>query len=130
MQYHIHINQKVFLEEFPDLDIIDAAIFDFMQRFMASDKIDRLIIGEDVYYWVSYAKIIDELPIIGITSKDRVYRRIRRLMQAGLLEPFEDNQRTARTYFKAGPRFDSVSFSETKVRRKQRTPSVANNGRS
>jgi len=99
MQYSVSINQKAFQELAPDCDIIDAAIFDFIARFMATNAIDTNNKNDKIWYWISYQKIVDELPIIGIKSKRAIYNRMQKLIDAGLLESDPENQRTGKTYF-------------------------------
>ena len=120
MQYHISINQKCLQEHFPELDIIDAAIYDFIRQFMASDKIERLQQGDQTWYWISYKKILDEMPILGIKSKDAVYRRVRRLAEAGIFKFHPGNAKMSRSYIKQGPNFDLPVFSKPPPRTENR----------
>ena len=106
MQYLIGINQKQLLEICPNLDIQDAAIFDFISKYIGTNSIEKIIVEGKIYYWVSYKKIINELPILGIKSKSSIYKKIEKLINAELLERYQDNQLAGKTYFGAGKYYE------------------------
>ena len=110
MQYNISVNQKKFQDHFPALDLIDAAIYDFIRQFMAGGRIKNISHDGKQYYWISYKYIIDSLPIIGITSKRGIYKRMCRLFEHGLLEPHPENQSMAQAFFTKGEFFDVPVF--------------------
>lgn len=121
MKYSIYINQLAFSTRFPELDIIDAAIFDFMSQFMLSKGIEILDDEYGRWYWINYNKVAEDLPIINIKSRDGIYRRIKKLAEVGLLEAHPDNMSHRKTYFRQGKYFDIVHFKPSDENRVPRT---------
>jgi len=111
MKYTIHVNQagadaaglrgKV--------DIIDLAIFDAFKDFANGTKCEKKV-GSDgrIWFWVSYSLIISEIPYCNITTNDGIYRRMKNLAAAGVIEFHPDNQRTNKTFFTWGPVYDTL----------------------
>ena len=56
MEYTLTISQKAIAENFPELDIKDAALIDFLGRFVHGGNIKKRIIGDTVFYWFDYEK--------------------------------------------------------------------------
>lgn len=113
MKYSIMINQFAFTQLFPELDIIDAAILDFITSFFNSTKIEKMTDENGDWYWISYQNVADQMPIIGIKSRDGIYRRIRNLIDEGILEMHPHNEKNQKTYLRPGPRFDEAHYVPT-----------------
>lgn len=111
MQFNISINQKAFTEVAPECDIIDAAIFDFIHQFIGSGKSERIEDNGD-WYWVSYQKIIDENPILGIKTKSTIYKRVEKLINANILTRYHKNQEMAKTYFGRGDKYADIIYNK------------------
>lgn len=88
MKYHISINQAQAAKICPDLDFNDLAIYDFIKSFATSGNCTTIYDGGKVYYWVSHAAIMDELPLLHIKSKTGIIARINKLVSAGILEKY------------------------------------------
>ena len=88
MKYHISINQEQAARICPDLDFNDLAIYDFIKSFATSGNCTTIYYGGKVYYWVSHAAIMDELPLLHIKSKTGIIARINKLVSAGILEKY------------------------------------------
>lgn len=88
MKYHISINQAQAANICPELDFNDLAIYDFIKSFATSGNCTTIYDGGKVYYWVSHAAIMDELPLLHIKSKTGVIARINKLVSAGILEKY------------------------------------------
>lgn len=110
MKYTILINQLVFTRLFPGLDIVDAAIFDYVSTFFLSSRIEKMKDEHGTWYWVEYSKVADDMPMLGIKSRDGIYRRIRKLIDAGILELHPGNSKNQKTYMRPGPRFDDAHY--------------------
>ena len=67
------------------LDLGDLAILRWFVDFKDSGKMKVKIMQGDKYYWVSYKSIVQDIPVLNI-QKDAVYRRLRKLCQAGVLK--------------------------------------------
>jgi len=91
MKYSILINQKLAYDNKLDLDIIDLAIFEYVKDFCHCSGIQTIIDKGKTYYWISYQKVIDDMPILGINKKDSIYRRIKKLIDQQVLEEYEEN---------------------------------------
>lgn len=117
MQYTLSINQFACVRGGFDLDLADLAIFDFVSRYAHLREVSKIVEGSKVYYWISYQKIIDEMPILGLKTKDAVYRRMKKLIAEGILEEYPRNREVGKSYFAFGERhaeLEFVDFPETK----------------
>ena len=94
-------------DRFPSIDIYDLLIFHFIDKIISSKLAHRMIDGEYEYYHVDYRFIID--CIKGkIGSRDRIYRRVRNLIDLGVIIAFAGNQRIGRTCFGKGPNYECM----------------------
>lgn len=89
-----------------NLDLIDLAIFNFIVDFHPSPKCVKKDIAGKVYFWISHTKIMDELPLLGITSKRAVINRINKLCDAGLISRYEHYLSEQNSLYTAGERYD------------------------
>lgn len=63
------------------LGVEELVILRYLADFAPHMKTDET--GK--YYWVNYKSFMDEFPIFKITSKDSFYRRMKRLVDCGVL---------------------------------------------
>lgn len=108
MNYTINIDQKAIHESGLDIDIKDAIIIDFIKTMPGSVKIEKKLIDNDLYFWVSYQYIIDQNPLLGIKSKDGVYRRILKLISMDLLKAHGDNQKSNKSFYSLTQKFEDL----------------------
>lgn len=94
--FFIPINQQVVLEnKWYDLDIIDVAIFHAIHRFISVGKPDQSMDSKgERWYWVSESKIINDLPLIPISSTAGIVKRIDKLIKYKLIKRKPDNRMT------------------------------------
>jgi DNA-binding MarR family transcriptional regulator len=85
IQYTITINQLAIMRLGAEIDIIDAAIIDFIRQFIVSGKMKSKEIYVKMYFWMRASYITDQLPILGI-SEDWAKRRIVKLVKSGYME--------------------------------------------
>lgn len=104
MEYTLTISQKAIADNFPTLDIKDAAIIDFLSRFSASKKIAKKIIGDSIFYWFDYNKIATENPLLKLGS-EAIRKRLRELCSLGILEAHPLNS-GGRVFFAFGDNFE------------------------
>ena len=73
-------NQELAVEY--GLDVIDLAILQWFVRFN-----DKEFMNEEgkVFYWLNDQTLINDLPTLGVKSKDRIYRRLKKMEKCGLL---------------------------------------------
>lgn len=94
------------------LDIIDLAIFDAFKDFANGGKVEKKFDGGRVWFWVSYALVLDNIPFVPVYTKDAVYRRMKKLADVGVIEFHPDNQKTGKAFFAWGPTYDSLNCKE------------------
>ena len=63
MRYQIHRLQQEALIEL-GLNVEDALLLDWMLNWKDGNSMERIVVGDDVAYWVNYSKVIEELPIL------------------------------------------------------------------
>ena len=68
MKYNISINQLASYEKGLGLDLIDLALFDFVQSFVHSGRCECISMDGKPYFWISPQLVIEEMPILGITT--------------------------------------------------------------
>lgn len=106
MEFSLTINQKQIHENFPVLDIKDAAIIDFLTRFSHAKKIKKRIVGTDVYYWFDYGKIASENPLLKL-DRESIRKRVRNICKLGILNAHPDNQ-GGEVYFAFGDNYEKT----------------------
>lgn len=101
MQYSITINQLAAHTLFPEMDLKDVAIVDFLRHFFSSRAAARHRISENNldFYWISYGKLIEEMPLLKISNERVMKRRIDRLVSFGLMVRYEHSDKLNKSYF-------------------------------
>ena len=110
MQYTISINQLAVINAGLNLDVVDMAIFDFVKQYAHSDKCMKLQTETGTYFWVSHNVIIQQLPILGISTGAGIIKRINKLIDSGLLARHPNCDLMRKTFYKFGPNYDKVNF--------------------
>lgn len=85
MLYNININQYALIKSGIDIDLADAVILDFLRKLANSSKAISVMTDKGKFFMVKAKLIIDELPILGITTERGIRKRIDKLMEVGLL---------------------------------------------
>ena len=68
------------------LDYADALILQEVKDFYATGRmVTQSIDGKD-YFWVKYKMLIESLPVLGIKTRDSIYRRMMKMVDCGVLE--------------------------------------------
>lgn len=98
MKYTITINQRAIVALQLNIDIADAAILDWMMQFSHSPKISKIDHHGQTFYFFSYQKIKDDLPMLNI-GKDAIYRRLKKMCEIGLLISHPENQALNRPFY-------------------------------
>lgn len=113
--YFIPINQQVILEnEWYDLDIIDVSIFHAIHRFISVGKPEEVIDKNGKrWYWVSENKIINDLPLVPISSTNSIAKRIEKLIKYNLIKRKPDNRTTGLKMISLGDEANKMFHSET-----------------
>ena len=61
MRYQVHRLQQEALIEL-GLNTEDALLLDWMLNWKDGNSMERIVVGNDVAYWVNYSNVIEELP--------------------------------------------------------------------
>ena len=90
MKYNININQKAISELSADLDILDAAILDYIIDICNSSN--NKIVGKrikdterNLWTWVDLQQLINEMPLLKINTRGAIARRISGLEKSGFI---------------------------------------------
>lgn len=78
------------------LDCTDAVLLRYILDFYNSDQMAKISFNGVEYFWLKYDYVIEQVPIIGIKSKDGLYRRMKKYVDCGLLQHF--TKRSGGTY--------------------------------
>ena len=90
MQYTININQRSVIENGWNLSFDDMAVFSFMKNFILEGALSKHIIHGKDYFWISFSKIREELPMLSGNSDSSIRRHISNLVHVGLIEKCDD----------------------------------------
>ncbi len=90
------------------LDIVDLAVFDSFKDFANGPHCEKLIEGKRVWFWISYDKIIEQLPMVPIKTKDAVYRRMKNLEQAKVIRFHPKSKQMGRAFFCWGDNYAAL----------------------
>lgn len=90
MQYTININQRSVIENGWNLSFDDMAVFDFMSHFILEGALSKHVIQGKDYFWISFSKIREELPMLSGNSDSSIRRHISNLVRVGLIERCDD----------------------------------------
>ena len=112
MKFTVNINQKAVFDLGLQgrVDVIDLAIYDFVTEFMLCEDCHKINIGNEQYYWVKADLIIENLPLLGITTTRGINKRIEKLIECNLLERCPDNQTLRQSFFKVGKLYKEYKF--------------------
>jgi len=88
MRYTHSINAVKCLEW--DINLAQGALIDLINQ--ASSWAKPHVIGDEVYYWISRNKIIDEIPV-AYSKADTVYRSIKSLAEKGIINHVKSGKR-------------------------------------
>ena len=109
-KYNIVINQKAIVDNGLAIDIVDAAVFDFIKDFSHSEKCVKMQIDGKTYFWITNQTIIDNLPLLQISTPRGMSKRIDNLVDAELLVRCPNNQEMNKTLYAFGRRYDEYIF--------------------
>lgn len=128
MKYNITINQKSVIDNglIGKLDIIDLAIFDFVYHFFNSDFEDKVTFTKNgvEYTEIRPSLLEKEMPLLKIGTKRTFINRMNNLINAGLIERYENNSTENRSGYKKGVNFSIFEFDKPK---KQNSHGYENN---
>ena len=111
MKFSININQKAAVDSGLSLDIVDLAIFDFVKDFVLTRACRKVIDKYGEWYWISQKIIIEQMPVLGITTEKGMRKHINKLCNEGILERHPDCVSAKKSLYKLGEKFEELLFS-------------------
>ena len=102
MKYNFNINQYAVIKHGLKLDVIDLCVFDVLIDLADSQDCIKQLDNGMVYFCIDYNLVIKNAPILGLNTKDSVYRRMKKLADAGVIVFHKENQKTGKTFFAWG----------------------------
>lgn len=102
MKYTVTINQSAAAKVAPELDFGDLAIYDFIKSFAVSGNCITIYEGGKCYYWIAHSVIMQELPLLHISTKRGIVKKIDNLINAGILEKYSKCAEMGRTFYTFG----------------------------
>ena len=110
MRYNVAFNQLELTRynegkpEERQLSIIDAIILQQLYWLYKWQNVETIELKDGLYFWAAYGKIIDELPTLGIETKNGMGKRIKKtLIDNGLLKRYIDWKDKSKTYWQFTP---------------------------
>jgi len=114
MQFTVSINQKaiVGLNKTLDLDLSlkHGSIIDFFVKVKNNDSFQTKIIDGEEYIWLTYDKIIEELPLLKIKSKVVLARYFDDLVKARILKKRLVKEEGNKTYWRQDKNLQCLLF--------------------
>lgn len=104
LEYTLTISQRAIALNFPELDLKDAAIIDFLGRFAHSQAIQKRFLESKVFYWFDYGHIQDQNPLLKLEAES-IRKRMRAMCRLKILEAHPDNQ-GGKPYFAFGEKYE------------------------
>jgi hypothetical protein len=120
----IFIDQRAIIENGINLDLIDLSIYDYIKFSSNSKGVERINTDEGIYFYVDHLWIIEWLPLIKISTKAGIIKRILNLEREGLIIRHPRCEQLKKTYYKFGDKYDLLECSKTKVYNSQQTDRV------
>lgn len=110
MKYSIYINQKELSKT--DLDLVDAAILDYLYFICNSrnEKIKKQRVRG--YTWVDYSQLLKNNPLLKIKSKGALTARVQKILKAGFIKLLEKRKNGHKLlYFQMTEKVDTLFIS-------------------
>lgn len=116
-KYNISINVVPVIKHNLDLDYIDLIIFDFIKDFANSNYCTKIQTTEGLYFWISHTSIMNQLPLLKITSKAGIIKRVDNLINAGILEKSKQSKEFGKSLYRFGKNYDKMIFSNSELKK-------------
>ncbi len=110
MKFSISINQKAAVDSGLSLDIVDLAIFDFIKDFILTGACRKVRDEHGEWFWISNKIIIEQMPVLGISTQEGMRKHINRLCDEGVLVRHPDCISARKSLYKLGDKFEGLLF--------------------
>lgn len=107
MRYSVHgFSQSKAIEY--ELNNDDLLLLRWFVDFIGTNRLDFVIIGDDIYYWVVYDKLLEDLPILNV-SKERIKKKhFNKLCEKGILKHKHVKEGGSYSYYAIGDNYLSL----------------------
>lgn len=119
MQFTIHGFSQIGAYKL-GLNCDDLCLLRWFINFRDSGNMVFRTINGKKYYWISYDKLTQELPIVA-SKKDTIYRKLKKMVEAGVLERETVKQGGTFSFYSTGVNFALLSNSTPDVSTKPET---------
>lgn len=110
MKYNILINQKAVIDAGFDLDIVDLAIFELLKDFALTKECKKMISDDVTYFLFNWKLVNAQLPILGLNTRQSVFKRFEKLRACNIIVPHSDNTTLQKSWYTFGPSYDLMLF--------------------
>ncbi len=118
MKYNININQKALSVLGPEMDILDAAILEYIKSMCnsVSEKISGKRIEDDkgVWTWIDLGTLITDMPLLRLSlkSKGALARRVKKIESCGFVTTMRRTVKShIRLFFKLEAKINELDIS-------------------
>ncbi|UZW13227.1 hypothetical protein OSC52_15425 [Clostridium pasteurianum] len=87
------------------MDTVDALLLRYFIDYKDSGKMISKYINNKQYFWIKYESVYKEIPISGLNKNDSVYRRLRRMVKAEILESVTVRQGGVYSFYTTGKNY-------------------------
>lgn len=94
------------------LSLKHLAILRWFVDFLGTNRMETKVVNNNIWYWCSYKKIMEDLPILEITNKQVISRLIKELVETNLIESYIDRKTGNKTYLRLGEEYPNLISSE------------------
>lgn len=106
MKYNININQLAAVE-LGDIDLIDVCIIDWLRDMCISQSTRIANKRVKGHTWISYQHAIDDMPLLGLNSREAFRKRLMAIIQKGYFTCIKEDQKV---YVKPSTLVDSLYY--------------------
>lgn len=86
------------------LDSIDAVLLRYFIDFKESGAMVKAKVEDEIYYWVKYDRVMQDLPILNL-DKDSIYARFENMTSLNILKHKIIKGHTIYSYYKIGDNY-------------------------
>lgn len=106
MQFTVYGYNQIKLVEL-GLDTTDIVLLRYVEKFINSGNMVEKNFKGEIYYWLNYKNIVEDLPILNL-KKDAIYRRLRYMTSLNLLNHITVKDKGIYSYYKLGTEYKNL----------------------
>lgn len=91
-----------------NLDLTDLTILRWFVDFRGTNGMAEEIYKNKVYYWIDYKSLLNDIPIIGITSKIVLRRRLKNMVDNGILIHYTKKKNGVYSFYNLGKNYKDL----------------------